>query len=53
MVHAFDHASLTIGNMWKLKHYLPAVVQSLKDTEDEDDQEADDAIAHSGMDVSL
>ncbi|KAK0501702.1 hypothetical protein EDD18DRAFT_1431713 [Armillaria luteobubalina] len=53
VVHAFDHASLTIGNMWKLKHYLPAVVQSLKDTEDEDDQEADDAIAHSGMDVSL
>ncbi|KAK0202420.1 beta-lactamase-like protein [Desarmillaria ectypa] len=53
VVHAFDHASLTIGNMWKLKHYLPAVVQSLKDTEDEDDQEADDAIAHAGMDVSL
>ncbi|KAK0490186.1 hypothetical protein EDD18DRAFT_1039754, partial [Armillaria luteobubalina] len=41
VVHAVDHASVTIGNMWKLKHYLPALVQNLKDTDDEDDQEAD------------
>ncbi|KAF8901546.1 hypothetical protein CPB85DRAFT_1323393 [Mucidula mucida] len=54
IVHAFDHANLTIGNMWKLKHYLPAVIKSMKDTEDEDDQKLDELVANSGYgDVAI
>lgn len=44
VVHAFDHANLTIGNMWKLEYYLNAVVKSLKDTEDEEDEMEDDMV---------
>jgi ribonuclease Z len=32
---AFDHLNLTIGNMWKLNYYLPAVEQSFRDTVEE------------------
>lgn len=38
---SFDHLNLTIGNMWKLNHYLPAIEQSFKDTTEEDDGDVD------------
>jgi len=42
---AFDHTNITIGDMWKLKFYMPAVEQSFKDTiEEGDDEEGDIAI---------
>jgi ribonuclease Z len=49
---AFDHINLTIGNMWKLNHYLPAVEQSFKDTAEEDDGEDVDVEAVMDVDVS-
>ncbi|KAJ7272678.1 hypothetical protein B0H12DRAFT_1043818 [Mycena haematopus] len=36
---AFDHAHLTIGSMWKLNMYLPAIQQTFADTSDEEDEE--------------
>ncbi len=36
---AFDHANLTIGSMWKLNMYLPAIQQAFADTSDEEDEE--------------
>jgi ribonuclease Z len=50
---AFDHINLTIGNMWKLKYYLPAVEQSFRDTVEEDDGEDIDVEAAVGMDVDI
>jgi ribonuclease Z len=38
---AFDQINLTIGNMWKLHHYLPAVEQSFRDTVEDDDGDVD------------
>jgi len=35
---AFDHASFSIGNLWKLNRYLPAVEQSFIDSEDPEDE---------------
>ncbi|KAH6915798.1 tRNA processing endoribonuclease [Coprinopsis sp. MPI-PUGE-AT-0042] len=29
---AFDQSSLRVGDMWKMKHYLPALEQNYKDT---------------------
>ena len=49
---AFDHLNLTIGNMWKLNYYLPAVEQSFRDTVEEDDGEDVDE-AGAGMDVDI
>ncbi|KAF9466199.1 beta-lactamase-like protein [Collybia nuda] len=49
---AFDHANLTIGNLWKLNYYLPAVEQSFMDTKEEDDEEEVDPITMS-MDVDV
>ena len=46
---AFDHINLTIGNMWKLNYYLPAVEQSFRDTVEEDDVDVEVA----GMDVDI
>ncbi len=40
---AFDHLNLTIGEMWKINHYLPAIEQSLMDTLEEGDEEADES----------
>jgi len=39
---AFDHASMRIGDIWKLNSYLPALEQSFVETkeEGEDDDEA-------------
>lgn len=41
---AFDHANLTIGSMWKVNYYLPALEQSFRDTvaEEGDDVEEED-----------
>ncbi|KAF7357029.1 hypothetical protein MVEN_01039500 [Mycena venus] len=36
---AFDHANLTLGSMWKLNMYLPAIQQTFADTSDEEDEE--------------
>ncbi|KAJ7035559.1 hypothetical protein C8F04DRAFT_1037200 [Mycena alexandri] len=36
---AFDHANLTIGSIWKLNMYLPAIQQVFADTSDEADEE--------------
>ncbi|KAF8166655.1 hypothetical protein K438DRAFT_1857115 [Mycena galopus ATCC 62051] len=36
---AFDHANLTLRNMWKLNMYLPAIQQTFADTSDEEDEE--------------
>ncbi|KAM6497244.1 hypothetical protein JOM56_007717 [Amanita muscaria] len=35
---AFDHLNLTIGSMWKVMHYLPAVEQSFHDTVEDGDE---------------
>ncbi|KAF9006200.1 hypothetical protein BDQ17DRAFT_1352945 [Cyathus striatus] len=32
---AYDHARLTIGNMWKLGYYLPALEKTVEDTAEE------------------
>jgi ribonuclease Z len=34
---AFDHASIAIGDMWKMNLYLPAIEQSFRDVADADD----------------
>ena len=47
---AFDHLNLTIGEMWKVNHYLPAIEQSFLDTVEDDDEEVDDSGA---MEVDL
>ena len=31
---AFDHTTVSIGNLWKLNRYLPAIEQSFLDSED-------------------
>ncbi|KAF7370999.1 hypothetical protein MSAN_00734100 [Mycena sanguinolenta] len=36
---ALDHAHLTLGSMWKLNAYLPAIQQTFADTSDEQDEE--------------
>ncbi|KAF8887345.1 hypothetical protein BD779DRAFT_1527626 [Infundibulicybe gibba] len=36
---AFDHANIAIGDMWKMKFYLPAIEQNFSDTVEEDDKE--------------
>ncbi|KAJ6605846.1 hypothetical protein B0H10DRAFT_2076138 [Mycena sp. CBHHK59/15] len=36
---AFDHANLTIGSMWRLSMYLPAIQQTFADTSEEEDEE--------------
>ncbi|KAF8159401.1 hypothetical protein B0H34DRAFT_703302 [Crassisporium funariophilum] len=38
IVPAFDHLDLTIGDMWKMGHYLPALELNFHDTMDEDDE---------------
>ncbi|KIM85847.1 hypothetical protein PILCRDRAFT_817088 [Piloderma croceum F 1598] len=35
---AFDHASIAIGDMWKMNLYLPAIEQSFRDIPDETDE---------------
>ncbi|KAG5640501.1 hypothetical protein DXG03_008289 [Asterophora parasitica] len=46
---AFDHANLTIGNMWKVNYYLPALEQSFRDTVaeegDEEEEEGEGEVA--------
>src|ERR1700756_1756312 len=39
---AFDHLNLTIGDMWKVNHYLPAIEQSFQDTTEDGDEEVDE-----------
>ena len=39
MALAFDHANITIGDMWKMNLYLPAIAQSFNDIDDEGDDE--------------
>ncbi|KAG5654003.1 hypothetical protein H0H81_008585 [Sphagnurus paluster] len=52
---AFDQANLTIGNMWKVNHYLPALEQSFRDTvaDEGDDAEEDEDVALASMDVAV
>ena len=50
---AFDHLNLTIGNMWKLNYYLPAVEQSFRDTVESDDAEEVDAEVTMNVDVDV
>jgi ribonuclease Z len=40
---AFDHLNVTIGEMWKINHYLPAIEQSFLDTLEEGDDEVDES----------
>lgn len=40
---AFDHLNMTIGEMWKINHYLPAIEQSFVDTLEEGDEEMDES----------
>lgn len=35
---AFDLTSLTIGSLWKMKHYLPALEMNFNDTKDQDEE---------------
>ncbi|KAF8504184.1 beta-lactamase-like protein [Hysterangium stoloniferum] len=35
---AFDHVTVSIGDMWKLSRYLPAIEQSFIDSEDPEDE---------------
>ncbi|KAF8579988.1 Metallo-hydrolase/oxidoreductase [Ramaria rubella] len=35
---AFDHATISIGDLWKLNRYLPAIEQSFIDSEDPEDE---------------
>ncbi|PPQ65164.1 hypothetical protein CVT24_011027 [Panaeolus cyanescens] len=48
---AFDLTSLTIGTMWKMKHYLPALEMNFDDTKDQDEG-ADGEVAEA-MDVNV
>lgn len=50
---AFDHVNLTIGNMWKIGYYLPALQQSFYDTIEEGDEEEAAAIEAVDMDCDL
>jgi len=50
VVLAFDHVNLSIGNMWRLNYYLPAVEQSFRDTVEEDDGSD---VGDVGMDVDI
>jgi ribonuclease Z len=34
---AFDNANMTIGNMWKMGYYMPAIERSFSDTVEEGD----------------
>ena len=43
IVVAFDHLNLTIGDMWKVNHYLPAIEQSFQDTLEHGDEEVDES----------
>lgn len=36
---AFDHANLSIGNMWKMNYYMAALDQNLQDTAEEGDDD--------------
>ncbi|KAF8506255.1 beta-lactamase-like protein [Gautieria morchelliformis] len=42
---AFDHVTVSIGNLWKLNRYLPAIEQSFLDSEDPEEEiiQAEDA----------
>lgn len=35
----FDHVDMTIGTLWKMNRYLPAIEQSFLDTAEEGDEE--------------
>jgi ribonuclease Z len=35
---AFDHATVSIGDLWKLNRYLPAIEQSFLDSEDSEEE---------------
>jgi ribonuclease Z len=50
---AFDHANFTIGNLWKINYYLPAVEQSFIDTAEEGDEDDVDPITVISMDVDV
>ncbi|KIY69263.1 hypothetical protein CYLTODRAFT_349872 [Cylindrobasidium torrendii FP15055 ss-10] len=39
VAHAFDHQNLTLGSMWKMKHYLKGMVDTLKEEGAEEEEE--------------
>ena len=41
---AFDHARMTIGTMWKVNTYLPAIKQCMEDSVDADDEGVDASV---------
>ena len=51
---AFDNANLSIGNMWKVNYYLPAIESCMRDTaEEEDEEESDEMMVDVEMEVAL
>ena len=36
---AFDHANMTIGDMWKMSHYLPPLLYNIKEIEYQEDED--------------
>ncbi|KAL0960609.1 hypothetical protein HGRIS_005641 [Hohenbuehelia grisea] len=50
---AFDHANITIGDMWKLNHYTAAMEQCFRDSMEEGDEEGDPTTALGGVEVDI
>lgn len=48
---AFDQSSMRIGDMWKMKHYLPALEQNYKDTVAIEGEAGEGDVAGLGNDV--
>ncbi|KAF9565899.1 hypothetical protein CPC08DRAFT_143698 [Agrocybe pediades] len=42
VVPAFDHANLTIGDMWKMQFYLSSINRNFEDTKDQDEEDGAD-----------
>ena len=36
---AFDHLDMSIGNMWKMSHYIPVLEGNVSETREEDDDD--------------
>ncbi|THH11460.1 hypothetical protein EW146_g8031, partial [Bondarzewia mesenterica] len=41
---ALDHARVRLGDMWKMRVYLPAIEQSFWDTREEGDEEEEQQV---------
>jgi len=49
VVPAFDHANLTIGDMWKMQFYLSSINNNFEDTRDQEDEDGPDVIVVSNV----